>query len=43
MTLMISLIYAKRAIPIAWLVVEGTKGHLPAETPVALLRDVVNG
>ncbi len=39
-TLMVSLIYAKRAIPIAWLVVEGTKGHFPAETHVALLREV---
>ncbi|MEK7811509.1 MAG: transposase, partial [Pseudomonadota bacterium] len=39
-TLMVSLIYAKRAIPIAWLVIEGTKGHFPAETQVALLREV---
>ncbi|MBM4423493.1 MAG: hypothetical protein FJ030_08885 [Chloroflexi bacterium] len=26
-TLMVSLNYAKRAIPIAWLVIEGSKGH----------------
>lgn len=39
-TLMVSLIYAKRAIPIAWLVIEGTKGHFPAQTHVALLREV---
>jgi len=28
-TLMISLIYGKRALPITWLVVKGCKGHLP--------------
>jgi hypothetical protein len=28
-TLMISLIYGKRALPITWLVVKGSKGHLP--------------
>jgi len=39
-TLMVSLIYAHRAIPIAWLVIEGTKGHFPAEKHVALLREV---
>ena len=39
-TLMVSLIYAKRAIPIAWLVIEGSKGHFPAETHVALIREV---
>src|SRR3990172_3640467 len=39
-TLMVSLIYAGRALPIAWLVIEGAKGHFPAETHVALLREV---
>lgn len=39
-TLMISLIYGRRAIPVAWLVIAGTKGHFPAETHVALLREV---
>jgi hypothetical protein len=39
-TLMVSLIYGQRAIPVAWLVIEGAKGHFPAETHVALLRDV---
>lgn len=39
-TLMVSLIYGRRAIPVAWLVIEGTKGHFPAETHVALLREV---
>ena len=39
-TLMVSVIYAGRAIPLAWLVIEGTKGHFPAETHVALARQV---
>ena len=39
-TLMVSLLYAHRALPIAWLVVKGAKGHFPAETHVALLREV---
>lgn len=39
-TLMVSLIYGHRAIPIAWLVISGEKGHFPAATHVALLREV---
>jgi len=39
-TLMVSLLYAGRALPIAWLVVAGKKGHFPAETHVTLLREV---
>jgi len=39
-TLMVSLIYARRALPVAWLVIEGAKGHFPAQTHVALLREV---
>jgi hypothetical protein len=39
-TLMVSLLYAGRALPIAWLVIAGEKGHCPAETHVALLREV---
>lgn len=39
-TLMVSLIYAQRAIPIAWLVIQGVKGHFPAETHVALIEQV---
>ncbi len=39
-TLMVSLLYAHRALPIAWLVIQGAKGHFPAETHVALLREV---
>ncbi len=39
-TLMMSLVYAGRTLPLAWVVIEGTKGHFPAETHVALLREV---
>jgi hypothetical protein len=39
-TLMVSLLYGHRALPIAWLVIQGAKGHFPAETHVALLREV---
>lgn len=36
-TLMISLVYRKRALPIVWLVVEGSKGHLPEKLHLELL------
>lgn len=36
-TLMVSLIYRKRAIPVIWLVVEGSKGHLPEDMHLELL------
>jgi len=39
-TLMVSVIYAHRAIPIGWLVIEGAKGHFPTETHLALVREV---
>ena len=39
-TLMVSVIYAHRAIPIGWLVIEGAKGHFPTETHLELLRAV---
>ena len=39
-TLMVSLLYGQRALPIAWLVIDGVKGHFPAATHVALLREV---
>lgn len=39
-TLMVSVIYAHRAIPIGWLVIEGAKGHFPTETHLALAREV---
>ena len=39
-TLMVSVIYAHRAIPIGGLVIEGEKGHFPTETHLTLLREV---
>lgn len=39
-TLMLSVLYSGRALPIAWLVIAGEKGHFPAETHVTLLREV---
>lgn len=39
-TLMVSVVYAHRAIPIGWLVIAGEKGHFPADTHVALLREI---
>jgi hypothetical protein len=39
-TLMVSVIYAHRAIPIGWLVIEGVQGHFPTETHRALAREV---
>lgn len=38
--LMVSLIYGHRALPIAWLVIAGKKGHFPVATHVALLQEV---
>ena len=37
-TLMVSLIYKKRAIPIIWVVREGKKGHFPAGIHIELLQ-----
>jgi hypothetical protein len=39
-TLMVSVLYGGRALPLAWLVITGAKGHFPAETHVTLLREV---
>ena len=39
-TLMVSVIYKKRALPLAWIVVRGKKGHFPEESHVELLRQV---
>jgi len=36
-TLMISLLYGQRALPITWLVVKGCKGHLPEHVHLQLL------
>jgi hypothetical protein len=39
-TLMVSVVYAHRAIPIGWLVIAGEKGHFPTETHLRLVREV---
>jgi hypothetical protein len=39
-TLMISLIYGKRALPITWLVVKGSKGHLSERLHLDLLSQL---
>jgi len=40
LTGVISVLYAHRAIPVGWLVIEGEKGHFPTETYLTLLREV---
>lgn len=40
MTLMVSVLYGGRAIPLVWTTVEGNKGHLPQATHLALLEKV---
>lgn len=40
LVLVISLIYKSRALPLVWVVVEGSKGHFPEESHVALLQSV---
>jgi hypothetical protein len=43
-TLMVSLIYQRRALPLAWVVVKGKKGHFPEETHgrlVGLVHELV--
>jgi len=40
LALMVSVIYKKRALPIAWIVVKGNKGHFPEETHVQLIEQV---
>lgn len=42
LALVISVLYGQRALPIAWVVVKGKKGHFPAETHVQLLRQIVD-
>jgi hypothetical protein len=37
---MVSVIYRKRALPLAWIVVKGSKGHFPEEAHVELLKQV---
>ncbi len=38
--LMLSVIYQGRALPVAWVVVRGKKGHFPQETHCALLAQI---
>lgn len=38
--LMVSLLYHQRALPIAWVVVKGKKGHFPEDTHIALIQAV---
>lgn len=40
LTLMVSVIYKKRALPIVWIVIQGSKGHFPEETHVRLVEQV---
>jgi hypothetical protein len=39
-TLMVSVIYKKRVLPIAWIVVKGKKGHFPEDSHVQLVEQV---
>lgn len=38
--LLVSVVYQKRALPLAWLVVKGRKGHFPETSHLALLEQV---
>jgi hypothetical protein len=40
LALLVSVIYQKRALPLAWLVVKGRKGHFPETSHLALLEQV---
>lgn len=40
LALLVSVIYKKRALPLAWVVVKGTKGHFPEQTHLDLLHQV---
>lgn len=42
LALVISVLYAHRALPVAWVVVHGSKGHFPAQTHSRLLRAVMD-
>ena len=39
-TLMLSVIYKKRALPLCWLVAEGNKGHFSEENHLTLVEQV---
>ncbi len=40
LTLMVSVVYQHRALPLAWIVIQGRKGHFPEASHVALLEQV---
>ncbi len=40
LTLMLSVVYKKRSLPMGWIVVKGRKGHFPEELHVELLQQV---
>ena len=40
LALLVSVVYQKRALPLAWLVVKGRKGHFPEKSHLALLEQV---
>ena len=40
MALVVSVVYKQRALPIAWLVVKGKKGHLPEADHIKILQQV---
>ena len=40
LALVLGVVYKQRALPIAWLVVKGSKGHLPEELHIALAEHV---
>jgi Transposase DDE domain len=40
LTLLLSVVYGHRALPLAWIVVKGKKGHFPEATHCALLAQV---
>lgn len=41
LALVVSVIYQKRALPLAWVVVSGSKGHFPEETHCQLVQAVM--
>lgn len=40
LALVIGVVYKQRALPLAWIVVKGSKGHFPQESHLALLRQI---
>jgi hypothetical protein len=40
LVLMVSVIYKKRSLPIAWIVIKGKKGHFPEDAHVGLIEQV---